>query len=407
MCHQSETDNYPTRRPITGLGDILLGTSGWSYKDWVGPLYREAESSKLSAYAKVFRTVEINSTFYSYPSEKLVSALNRYTGPDFAYSAKLPKLITHKKRLDLNRGVEDDLKEFCRLMRPLLTRGKLGCILVQLPPKFGAEKAPVLEEFLKVLPSDFNFAIEFRDPSWLREETWKLLSKYGVAYTVVDEPLLPPKVVLTSEVAYFRWHGRGSRPWYNYRYSTDELRPWVAKLTEAAGKVKKVLGYFNNHFHGYAVENCLQMLEMLGMLTREQAEAKVAVSRYLSRPAELEVSTSKLFPTPSTKVSESLLSLMGPSRFKRIGEISDAEVDLAEVSENKIRGSVRGYNVVIDLRSRMISHDCADWSRCIPEKRLCKHIGKLISSLDEVLASEVLERILSERELWEFRPYTK
>jgi uncharacterized protein YecE (DUF72 family) len=390
------------------MGEILLGTSGWSYKDWIGPFYRDDEKSKLSSYSKVFKTVEIDSTFYSYPSEAMVSALARYTRPGFVYSAKLPKLITHKKRLDMSKGVEEDLKEFCRLMRPLLSRGKLGCILVQLPPKFGSNKAAILEDFLKVLPSDFNFAIEFRDPSWLSETTWNLLSKYGVAYTVVDEPLLPPHVVLTSEIAYFRWHGRGVRPWYNYRYSEDELRQWVPKLREAAGKVDRVLGYFNNHFHGYAVENCLQVLEMLGALTQEQAEAKTKIVKYFSRPPEAEaVLSAKLFPSAGSKLSEELLPLMDLGRFKRIKEIDDSEVVLDEVSEDRLRGSVRGYNIDIDLERRVILHDCADWSRCIPEKKLCKHVGKFLLSLDEGLASRVLKRIASERELWAFKPYAE
>ena len=104
--------------------------------------------------------------------------------------------------------------------------------------------------------------------------TFKLLEQYGVAYTNVDEPLLPPEMHLTADFAYFRWHGHGENIWFDYRYSKDELEPWVPKIEEAAGKVKKVYGYFNNHYHGYAPENCLQLLERLGLLSQEQKIVK-------------------------------------------------------------------------------------------------------------------------------------
>jgi uncharacterized protein YecE (DUF72 family) len=120
----------------------------------------------------------------------------------------------------------------------------------------------------------FKYAVEFRNLSWMREETWALLEKYGGAYTIVDEPLLPGEVHLTADFAYFRWHCRGEKIWFDYPYSKEELEPWVPKVQDAASKVKKVYGYFNNHYHGYAPENCLQLLERLGLLSQEQKKAK-------------------------------------------------------------------------------------------------------------------------------------
>lgn len=123
--------------------------------------------------------------------------------------------------------------------------------------------------------------------SWLRNETWDLLRKYKVAYTIVDEPLLPPEIHITSSIAYFRWHGKGEKPWFNYRYSKEELDPWIPRVEATSGKVKKVYGYFNNHFHGYAPENCLQVLEMLGMLETRQQEAMERVKRHRRRPKQV------------------------------------------------------------------------------------------------------------------------
>jgi uncharacterized protein YecE (DUF72 family) len=101
-----------------------------------------------------------------------------------------------------------------------------------------------------------------------------MLKEYQVAYTIVDEPLLPPEVHLTSDFAYFRWHGKGENIWFDYRYSSDELNVWIPKVLETANNVKNVYGYFNNHYHGYAPENCLQLIEKLGLITEEQKKAK-------------------------------------------------------------------------------------------------------------------------------------
>jgi uncharacterized protein YecE (DUF72 family) len=253
--------------------NIFLGTSGWSYKEWEEVFYQKGEKRKLRAYSRVFKTAEIDSTFYRYPSKGTVMGWLRYSPSDFVFTAKLPKLITHDKKLGLKGDIKSDLDAFLELMQPLQLGGKLACLLIQLPPKcdYNLES---LESFLELLDPLFKYAVEFRNLSWMRSETWDLLRKYEVAYTIVDEPLLPPEVHLTADLAYFRWHGRGERPWFDYRYSKEELEPWVPKVEEASQKVKKVVGYFNNHFHGYAPENCLYLLERLGLSSEEQKRAK-------------------------------------------------------------------------------------------------------------------------------------
>jgi uncharacterized protein YecE (DUF72 family) len=267
-------------------GKAFLGTSGWSYKEWIGPFY-DGAASMLRQYTGVFRTAEIDSTFYAYPSKGLVTGWKMHTPPDFIFTAKLPKLITHEKKLDLSRGADADLARFIDVMSPLATCGKLGCLLIQLPPSFGFDPG-TLEEFLKVLPLNVRFAIEFRNMAWMREETWPLLERYKVAYVNVDEPLLPADVHLTTDFTYFRWHGRGERVWFDYRYSKDELAPWIPKVADAEKKVSRAFGYFNNHFHGYAVENCLQVMEMLGQLDQEQAKAKERVEGAISSAGRVE-----------------------------------------------------------------------------------------------------------------------
>ena len=95
-----------------------IGTSGWSNDDWVGPFY-DRKKGMFTHYTKVFTTTEINSTFYRYPSDRLVRGWYRHSPPGFIMAAKLPQVITHEKWLDLGRGVEEDTWRFLDLMRPL------------------------------------------------------------------------------------------------------------------------------------------------------------------------------------------------------------------------------------------------------------------------------------------------
>lgn len=253
--------------------NILLGTSGWSYREWEDPFYQKGEKHKLRAYSRIFQTVEINSTFYRYPSKGTVMGWLRYSPSNFIFTAKLPKVITHDKKLGLKHDVQADLDAFLEIMAPLQLNGKLGCLLVQLPPSYGY--APDnLDAFLGMLPRQFRFAVEFRNLSWMREDTWQLLRQHDVAYTNVDEPLLPPDVHITTDFTYFRWHGHGDKPWFNYRYHPEELDPWVPKVVNASKQARQVYGYFNNHFHGYAPENCLSLIERIRGLTPPQEEAK-------------------------------------------------------------------------------------------------------------------------------------
>ncbi len=392
---------------VNTLNNILLGTSGWSYRDWIGPFYKKKEKSMLKAHSKVFKTVEIDSTFYAYPSKGTVMGWVKYSPEDFVFTAKLPKLVTHEKMLNLDEGVEEDLNRFCDLIRPILLNGKLGCLLIQLPPKYAFD-LDHLEKFFQILPPEFKFAVEFRHLSWMRKEIWKLLKKYGVAYTIVDEPLLPPEVHVTSDFAYFRWHGHGTRPWFNYRYKIEELEPWVPKVRKVAKGVSKVFGYFNNHFHGYAVENCLQVLEMLGVLTPEQAEAKTTAENYLRMRTKMKKPTLEAFIEPKEMTFENLLNaFVDKPRLKRARRIKDEELTIQEVTDSLVKALIRDYHIVIDLGNRLVLHNCADWNRVLPSKKFCKHVGKLLLSLDRQKASNILNQIYANKKAWEFKPYSE
>ncbi len=264
------------------MTELLVGTSGWSYNEWTGVFYPNTTTNKLAYYSKLFQTVEVDSSFYAYPSKGMVLGWARYAPDGFVFSVKLPRLLTHEKKLDLDRGTEADLVRFLGLLKPLMASGKLGPILIQLPPSYSYQTDfEKLKRFLGAAPDDLMFAVEFRHPSWLRDDVWSFLRGRNVSNVIVDEPLLPPDTVVTADFAFIRWHGRGSRPWYNYRYNDKELDGWVPKVREVASQVKKTYGYFNNHFKGYAVENSLKMMEKLGVSTPSEDEARSRATKFI------------------------------------------------------------------------------------------------------------------------------
>src|SRR4030067_1512099 len=144
------------------MGMIRLGCSGWDYRDWADVFYKDKDESKLRAYSKIFNTAEINSTFYSYPQPGIVIGWAKHSPQDFKFAVKLNRLITHEKLLDVSKGGQDDMRRFRELMKPLQETEKLACILIQLPPgmKFKTER---VEAFLKILPLDVRFALEYRN----------------------------------------------------------------------------------------------------------------------------------------------------------------------------------------------------------------------------------------------------
>jgi len=385
-------------------GRFLLGTSGWSYAEWVGVFYPTSSESKLAFYSKTFSTVEIDSTFYAFPKEGMVMGWDRYSPRNFVFNAKLPQTITHERLEALGKPVEEELDKFANLMLPLNNSGKLGCLLIQLPPRYKYDPGH-LEEFLSILPHGFKYAIEFRHKSWLRDETWKALSKYNVAYTIVDEPLLPPEVHITADFAYVRWHGRGQRPWYDYHYTEKELRDWVPKVKEVEDSVKTTYGYFNNHFHGYAVENGLSILKMLDRLTPVQEEALKHSRDHLKKAKEKPVGLGEFTRGGEDRATlvEILGTLMGETRLARSFTIPDDDVKVNEANGKVINATVRDYTLKMDMSSKTIVHDCGDWERAVETRQLCKHIGKVLLTIPEKVALEWVSAIQENLDAWKFK----
>ncbi|RLE73634.1 MAG: hypothetical protein DRJ56_08900 [Thermoprotei archaeon] len=386
-----------------GMARILIGTSGWDYKEWVGPFYASPDGL-FKQYCSVFSTVEVNSTFYRYPTPSLIRGLARASPRRFVFSLKMPKLVTHTKRFNPRLGVGEDVERFLRLVEPLVRADKLGAVLVQLPP-VSREEAPYFDEFLDLLPTDrVRFAVEFRDPSWLVPEVIESLRSRGVAYCILDEPLLPPTTYVTSDFAYIRWHGRGESPWYYYLYSEEELREWVPRIREVCSAgAELVLGYFNNHFRGFAPRDALQMLKLLGLQTFTQEMTLSLMERRWAAESRRRGARCALDALRSGQGVEGVLACFTDGRrLARAKEMPDSALRLLEIGDQVIRARVKDYIVEVDLRDRVVRHNCEDWRKGAELGRFCKHVAKLFLALPEGVAMRVLSDIAENVERWRF-----
>ena len=271
------------------MGDIRIGTSGWSYPGgrgtWNGIFYPARTGRRprgapkfdeLGFYAEHFDTVEINSTFYGVPSPATARGWAERTPAGFEFSLKLYQKFTHPGMFlkatggdpwDLGRK---DVNEFRKAIDPLADAGKLGALLAQFPASFKNE--PDSRGYLEWLLAqfrDYPVAVELRHGSWSDEpvDTLQMLDTFGAAWAQIDEPkfrfsirqnLLPN----VRTFYYLRLHGRNAAQWwshdksedrYNYLYSADELKPFANAAKTAARAVKKAYLYTNNHFSAKSV----------------------------------------------------------------------------------------------------------------------------------------------------------
>ncbi len=258
-------------RQLDGVaGAIRLGTQGWNYSAWVGPFYPEGTrpADYLTVYARAFETVEVDSTFYAVPPEKTVRGWAARVPEHFTFALKLPREITHERRLvecgDLVAAFADRVR---------LLGGKLGPVLIQLGPDFGPAQRGALERFLPLLPQDLRFAIEFRRQGWLGPALQELLRSFRVALALADGPFVSREHMIalaahpTADFGYVRWMGPDRRIEDYSRVVVDrqtELGMWAVGLAALAARVTRVHGYFNNHFQGHSPASARAMQALLG-----------------------------------------------------------------------------------------------------------------------------------------------
>jgi len=236
--------------------EMLAGTSGYSYKEWLGHFYPEKlpANAMLRYYAERFRTVEINNTFYRMPAESLLERWGQEVPEGFAFTLKAPRRITHDKRL---KEVESDVAEFFR--RAALLGDKLGVLLFQLPP-FLKKDLPRLRDFLGAVPSGRRVAVEFRHATWHDDEVYETLRTHAAMLCVTDTDEGGSPFVCTSDGTYLRLRRTD--------YGEDDLHAWVERI--AAQPLARAYVYFKHEDEGLA-PRFARLLEELWRAARGSA----------------------------------------------------------------------------------------------------------------------------------------
>lgn len=256
-----------------GTTKLYIGPAGWSYKDWVGPVYPVGKRiDQLVMIARYFNCIELNSSFYRVPGERLVQSWVRRlsNAPDFTFTVKVWQRFTHERK-----GNSDDAKLFIHSFDLLHERGQVGAFLLQFPWSFRNDTDT--RQLLQRLASWFYgypTAVELRHGSWNTSEALRFLSESGLAFCNIDQPVIgnsiPPTAHVTDErLGYIRLHGRNRRNWfrenagrderYDYLYNDRELEEWRKRASHLMNRVHNLFVITNNHFRGQALANAFQL----------------------------------------------------------------------------------------------------------------------------------------------------
>jgi uncharacterized protein YecE (DUF72 family) len=260
---------------LTPPGRLLVGTSGYSYEDWVGALYPPgtAKNEYLTLYAREFPAVELNFSYYTQPQPGTLERMVRATPEGFLFSIKAHGSLTHEPAQDPTA----DIRRFREGITPLAEAGRLAAVLFQFPYSF--HYTPGSRRHLEALCGAFAElpkAVEFRNAEWQRQSVYEGLRRWNAAFVNVDAPdlerLPPASEVVTADLAYVRFHGRNRANWwsgdnvtrYDYLYESRELEGWLPRIQGMLLRAKLLLAVFNNHSRGQAVRNARDLIALLG-----------------------------------------------------------------------------------------------------------------------------------------------
>jgi uncharacterized protein YecE (DUF72 family) len=272
-----QMETYEHGKSAAGLkASTYVGCSGWFYWKWRELFYPNdlPTGQWFRHYAKRFDTVEINASFYSWPTVANVKAWGRQAGKrNFVYTVKVCELITHIKRF---RGTKTLIKDFGMIADILGDR--MGCFLFQLPPSHRYTKARLTAILGQIDPARRN-VVEFRHASWWNETVYSAFCQTGTIFCSCSGPRLPDQLVRTADDVYLRLHG--PERWYRHNYSKDELSKWADRIT--ASGAKRAWVYFNNDYEAHAPRNAATMRQLLlkspSNVPREIAEPKARVAK--------------------------------------------------------------------------------------------------------------------------------
>jgi uncharacterized protein YecE (DUF72 family) len=227
---------------------IYAGTSGYSFKKWVGSFYPEKTPSRkyLAYYASRLNSVEVNHTFRRFPRSEVSAGWAEAVPESFRFSIKMHQSVTHRARL---KDVGDSVSDFLRALDPLENR--LGVVLFQLPPYLPAS-LDRLKSFLKGLPAGYRFAMEFRHPSWKEPAVHELLSEAAVALCAAELEIGESDFVKTAPFAYMRL--RKVPP-----YTDEEVQTARRQVLTLREQVEEVYLYLKHDDGGIAPEVALRL----------------------------------------------------------------------------------------------------------------------------------------------------
>jgi uncharacterized protein YecE (DUF72 family) len=233
---------------------LLAGTSGYSYKEWLGHFYPDKlpANEMLRYYATQFSTVEINNTFYRMPAEAMLTQWAQQVPDSFCFTLKAPRRITHEQRL---RESESNVAEFLRRADGL--GAKLGALLFQLPP-YLKKDLPRLTDFLALLPSGKEIAFEFRNDSWHDDEVYAALASRKAILCVTDTDEGDTPFVATSDCGYIRLR--------RTHYEDRELDAWASQI--AAKGLPKTYVYFMHEDEALGTRFARRLNEAWATLSR-------------------------------------------------------------------------------------------------------------------------------------------
>ena len=234
---------------------VLIGTSGWQYKDWRGAFYPVdlPQARWLEFYAERFRVQEVNNAFYRLPEASTFAAWAERTPDDFVMVVKASRFLTHIKRL---KDPEEPVARFVERASHL--GAKLGPVLLQLPPTMRCDPER-LDHALAQFPPDWRLAVEFRHETWFTDETRAVLVGRRAAFCLADSPRRRTPVWRTTDWGYLRLHEGTGSP--HPCYTPSALDKWATRLAELHGADAEVFVFFNNDPRGCAVRDAVRFAD--------------------------------------------------------------------------------------------------------------------------------------------------
>jgi uncharacterized protein YecE (DUF72 family) len=237
--------------------NVYIGCSGFYNKDWRELFYPKglAQKNWFNYYSSKFNSLELNTTFYRFPTQAMLQKFYDESPATFKFTVKAPRLITHYKQFkesksllsDFYGSVEEGLKE------------KLGVILFQLPGKIGFSDE-LLQLILDQLDGRFKNVIEFRNASWWNKYVYNKLASKNIAFCSVSIKDLPDEIINSTDTIYYRFHG--IKKLYYSEYTKEAIEQFADKLI-TFNNVEAAFIFFNNTATMAAIHNAFELRAIL------------------------------------------------------------------------------------------------------------------------------------------------